>query len=489
MNFTFRIPKTAKKMSAKTQELYQKQVQDIKDDKYMWEEIKKYNEINQKRLKESQDQYTVTEIILREEARKLDLLKDDIRKNLKQLDASMEYAIPTNYMKPPDDTLYDTRVDLKDPLLAGVAGGTVIAGSTVSLVALFCTAGTGTAISHLSGIYAAHAILAVLGGGTMAAGGLGVVGGLVVSSTLFVLPALAVGGKILNKKLKAAYDESLENTRMVDDVLRENDRLARENRQAADLIRHIYDAGIEIRFFFQTILNKFDLAPLGNDTDEDTERLYKIARDAKNTLGTSYLKLVPFNQENALNMGVTEKVNEIHSNYEAIQNALVSENDQIFTSRDINDEIHQLYEDAQQYIYMTYPWYSWSILFNKKYDCYNDCQFIESVLKRGVEVHLCYGIGKSKTAESKQEQTTEENVRRMKELLKQYPNFRIYKCNSHRKIMVCEKYSLEGSQNLMSYRYFPGAKDIRDEITTKFYSRKMIQEHKKIILSQIKATF
>ena len=89
MNFTFRIPKTAKKMSAKTQELYQKQVQDIKDDKYMWEEIKKYNEINQKRLKESQDQYTVTEIILREEARKLDLLKDDIRKNLKQLDASM----------------------------------------------------------------------------------------------------------------------------------------------------------------------------------------------------------------------------------------------------------------------------------------------------------------------------------------------------------------------------------------------------------------
>ena len=486
MKFNFNATDKAKKIGSKTKELYAQQVQDIKDDKRMWTEIKQTNESNQARLKESQDQYNRTEIILCEEARKLDLLKEEIRDDLKKLDASMEYALPYQNIDWRDNRRFNADVDLKDPLLAGMAGGTVVAGSTVGLVALFCSAGTGTAISHLTGIYAANAILATLGGGTLAAGGFGVAGGIVVSGALFVLPALAVGEKILNKKIKAAYEEAREKTKMVDDVVRANAGLAHNNQKAADLIRHIYDTGVEVRFFFQTILKKFYLERIGGSDDGETDRLVKIATDAKHTLGTTYLDLIPFNETNELNDDIGEKVAELQSNYEAIQNALVSENDQIFTSRDINEEIHQLYEDAETYIYMTYPWYSWSVLFNKKYDCYNDLHYLENVLKRGVEVHICYGITKGKAKESQQDIKTEENMTKLKEKLQQYPNLKIYKCNSHRKIMVCEKYSLEGSQNLMSYRYFPGTNDDRDEITTKFYSGKMIREHRKIIVGQIR---
>lgn len=70
--------------------------------------------------------------------------------------------------------------------LAGVAsyGGVMMLG----------TASTGTAITALTGAAATNATLAWLGGGSLAAGGLGVAGGMAVLGGIVAAPVLAIGG-------------------------------------------------------------------------------------------------------------------------------------------------------------------------------------------------------------------------------------------------------------------------------------------------------
>ena len=83
-------------------------------------------------------------------------------------------------------------------IAARVAGGVGAPAVVSTLVASLGTASTGTAISTLSGAAATKATLAWLGGGTLAAGGLGVAGGAVV------LSVIGVGGAYGAKKL---YDK------------------------------------------------------------------------------------------------------------------------------------------------------------------------------------------------------------------------------------------------------------------------------------------
>ena len=68
---------------------------------------------------------------------------------------------------------------------AGVGSGVAMAGSSIltALATTFGSAGTGAAISSLSGVAATNAILAWIGGGTLAAGG----GGMALGSTILGL--------------------------------------------------------------------------------------------------------------------------------------------------------------------------------------------------------------------------------------------------------------------------------------------------------------
>ena len=86
---------------------------------------------------------------------------------------------------------------------ARVAGGAGAPAVVSTLVASLGTASTGTAISTLSGAALTKATLAWLGGGALAAGGLGVAGGVVV------LGAIGVGGAYGAKKL---YDRATKPT-------------------------------------------------------------------------------------------------------------------------------------------------------------------------------------------------------------------------------------------------------------------------------------
>lgn len=93
--------------------------------------------------------------------------------------------------------------------MAGVGAGALIGWGVYNGVSLLGTAGTGTAITTLSGVAASNATLAWLGGGTVAAGGLGAAGGSAILGGLVAGPALMVLGGVMNssaeRKLNDAY--------------------------------------------------------------------------------------------------------------------------------------------------------------------------------------------------------------------------------------------------------------------------------------------
>lgn len=89
--------------------------------------------------------------------------------------------------------------------LKGSAAGALTAFGAYGGVMSFGAASTGTAIASLSGAAATNATLAFLGGGTLAAGGTMVLGGLVAG------PALAVLGFTLSSKASANLDNARSN--------------------------------------------------------------------------------------------------------------------------------------------------------------------------------------------------------------------------------------------------------------------------------------
>ena len=93
--------------------------------------------------------------------------------------------------------------------VAGTAGGALIAFGAYGAAQVLACASTGTAISALSGAAATNATLAFFGGGSLAAGGLGMAGGTMILGGLVAGPALMVlgfiAGSAAKKNLEKAY--------------------------------------------------------------------------------------------------------------------------------------------------------------------------------------------------------------------------------------------------------------------------------------------
>ena len=81
--------------------------------------------------------------------------------------------------------------------ISALGGGGLAGLATYGAVGLLGTASTGTALGTLSGAALTNATLAWFGGGSLAAGGLGVAGGTLVLGGIVAGPALAIGGLML----------------------------------------------------------------------------------------------------------------------------------------------------------------------------------------------------------------------------------------------------------------------------------------------------
>ena len=98
--------------------------------------------------------------------------------------------------------------------VAGTAGGALAAFGAYGAAQALAFASSGTAISALSGAAATNATLAFFGGGSLAAGGLGMAGGTAVLGGLVAGPALMVmglvAGNAAKKNLEKAYTNKAE---------------------------------------------------------------------------------------------------------------------------------------------------------------------------------------------------------------------------------------------------------------------------------------
>ena len=94
---------------------------------------------------------------------------------------------------------------------AGAVAGGAVAFGAYGAASVFATASTHTAIASLSGAAATNATLAFFGGGSLTAGGLGMVGGMWVLGGLVAGPALAVLGFVMGAKASANLDNAYSN--------------------------------------------------------------------------------------------------------------------------------------------------------------------------------------------------------------------------------------------------------------------------------------
>lgn len=91
-------------------------------------------------------------------------------------------------------------------LASGAMAGALTAFGAYGAAGALATASTGTAIASLSGAAATNATLAFFGGGSLAAGGLGMAGGTAVLGGLVAGPALAVLGFVVGAKASRNLD-------------------------------------------------------------------------------------------------------------------------------------------------------------------------------------------------------------------------------------------------------------------------------------------
>ncbi|WP_415900556.1 hypothetical protein ACMXYR_05510 [Neptuniibacter sp. QD29_5] len=111
-------------------------------------------------------------------------------------------------------TVEVSAMTMKDVVGGGIAalGSGGLAGlATYGGVGLLGTASTGTAISSLGGVAATNATLAWLGGGSLAAGGMGMAGGMAVLGGIVAGPVLAAGGMMAASKAEAAKEDAYSN--------------------------------------------------------------------------------------------------------------------------------------------------------------------------------------------------------------------------------------------------------------------------------------
>ena len=101
---------------------------------------------------------------------------------------------------------------------AGAAGGALTAIGAYGAAQTFA-ASTGTAIASLSGAAATNATLAFFGGGSLAAGGLGMAGGMMVLGGLVAGPALLVMGLITGAKSQEKLDQALINKAQAEEIM------------------------------------------------------------------------------------------------------------------------------------------------------------------------------------------------------------------------------------------------------------------------------
>lgn len=164
----------------------------------------------------------------------------------------------------------------------GTAGSFAASGATTAAVTAFGVASTGTAISGLSGAAATNAILATLGGGSLAAGGGGVALGAKLLTGASLGIGLMVGGFFINHagdKAQANVDEAKEEYNKAKKLIREARTILSEIEDAAKnytkVLKGIYEEYLILLDWLKEFVS--DEINWNNFTSEDEVKFQRIS--------------------------------------------------------------------------------------------------------------------------------------------------------------------------------------------------------------------
>ena len=241
---------------------------------------------------------------------KIDILDNSIKEflesfsklknlNVKDVDACDKKLVSDKSI--PLDNVNDLKILAKD--VSEVIATTTIAGAATgfgayALTEKFAMSGTGVAIKTLSGAAAKNATLAYLGGGPMAAGGLGIAGGTVVFGGLITTPALIVAGKMVEsigkKEISLAkgeaakidvYAEEMNSAAMLSLAVRRTAFAL--YLKLAQLNSKLYLSNVKLKEIIEQ--QGCDFSQYDNDTKKEVENIISIALTIKLLLDTPVL--------------------------------------------------------------------------------------------------------------------------------------------------------------------------------------------------------
>lgn len=158
----------------------------------------------------------------------------------------------------PEEIEQMERMSLRCTEILGGGAAVLGAGSLAGVgayggVLLLGKASTGTAIGTLSGAAATNATLAWLGGGSIAAGGMGVAGGIIVLGGIVAGPILLVGGGLMHAKARKKLAQARANNAT---ALKHTEEMG----NAAALLESIKKIGVQYSDFIDAIVRHFDFS-------------------------------------------------------------------------------------------------------------------------------------------------------------------------------------------------------------------------------------
>ncbi len=175
-------------------------------------------------------------------------------------------------------------LELDSGLLAGAVGGALAGFGAYGSVGLLAAASTGTAITALSGAAATNATLAWLGGGSLAAGGFGMAGGMMALGGIIAGPALAIGGFMLASKAEEALTKAQEYRAEVDEAIEKMDLME-------EGLRGLQTNADEMTHALSEMVKRFEQVKVYEINDEKSlETMLAVGKSLKKILDINLIR-------------------------------------------------------------------------------------------------------------------------------------------------------------------------------------------------------
>ena len=219
-------------------------------------------------------------------SKNIKFLVDEIRKRKDSSSKIKGYQESIEELNLPNlEKMVLNSLELESGLLSGATSGALAGLGAYGSVGLLATASTGTAIASLSGAAATNATLAWLGGGSLAAGGLGMAGGTAVLGGFVAGPAIAITGLMMASKA----EEALTKARAYE---AEVDKKIAEMKEMSAVLDGLQANAKEMMNTLERLIPFFEKSAsnLSDKSEESFTRLLTVGKALKTVLDTPILE-------------------------------------------------------------------------------------------------------------------------------------------------------------------------------------------------------